>query len=97
MQTQLITIDAEAFYQEMEVRFRKIAKEEFHQKTGNTTDDELLTVKDIQRLFGISKTTVYRYIKNQVLPSIKLRHTRYFKKSDVMQVMQDHYKQYKNL
>lgn len=48
-----------------------------------------LTTEELARLLSISKTSVYRLISNRSIPFYKIRHNIRFKKSDVLDYLEN--------
>ena len=49
--------------------------------------EKLLTVKEVLPILGISRVTLWRYIREGLLPSYKLRGSRKFKMSDIEKML----------
>ncbi len=50
----------------------------------NEQPEDLLSTEDIQRMFNVSKVTIYKWKKKGILPYYKMNSRVYFKKSEVI-------------
>lgn len=85
----LIPIDADAFWQQL----RNIVGEVIDQKNSNqgfhSVDPapRLLKVKDVCKLFQISKPTLYEWIRKGQLRSVKIESRRFFRPGDIEELI----------
>ncbi len=49
--------------------------------------ENLITVKEALKILGISRITLWRYMREGLLPSYKLRGSRKFKVSDIEEMV----------
>lgn len=52
-----------------------------------SSEDDLLKIEDIQRIFNVSKVTVHKWKKKGLIPFYKMNRKVYFKKSEVISSM----------
>lgn len=57
------------------------------EKMDTPTPEELLTIKDLERLFNVSKVTIHKWKKRGLLPFYKMNRKVYFKRSEVIESM----------
>lgn len=55
------------------------------------TNKEMITVKEVADMLNVSPKTIYAWVKEKVLPAIKIRRTIRFKKRDIEQFMEKQY------
>ena len=88
----LFPVEPKEFWQQM----RKIIEEVVGQKNTspanhpaeNQTNKTLLKAKEICELFQVSKPTVYEWMRQGKLQSVKIRSRRYFLSQDVENLIQ---------
>lgn len=56
-------------------------------KKDAPTQEELLTIQDLERLFNVSKVTIHKWKKKGLIPFYKMNRKVYFKRSEVIDSM----------
>ena len=57
------------------------------EKKDTPTQEELLTIADLERLFNVSKVTIHKWKKKGLIPFYKMNRKVYFKRSEVIDSM----------
>jgi excisionase family DNA binding protein len=87
----LFPMHADTFWQQMRRLVESVVEEKLAQQyprvQTHTATGELLKISDISRIFQVSKPTIYEWIKQDRLPSFKIRSRRYFKRADIERIM----------
>ena len=53
-------------------------------KRQETVQDELLSIKDVQKIFKVSKVTFHKWKKQGLIPYYKINRQLYFKRSEIL-------------
>lgn len=68
-------------------------KEVIELSSANSQDqdggEQLLSIEDVQKIFNVSKVTIHKWKKKGLIPYYKLNRKVYFKKSEVINSLQD--------
>lgn len=84
----LFPIEPEEFWRQMRTLIEEILERKINSKptsvlSGELKDKSLLKMTDICKLFEITKPTVYDWVKQGKLKSIKIQSRRYFLIKDI--------------
>ena len=68
-------------------------KEVLHEAPTNSqnqeNEEQLLSIEDVQEIFNVSKVTIHKWKKQGLIPYYKLNRKVYFKRSEVINSLQD--------
>ena len=53
-------------------------------KQQETEKDELLSIEDVQKIFNVSKVTIHKWKKMDLIPYYKMNRKLYFKRSEIL-------------
>ena len=79
----LLPKKAREFWQRMEAIVEQAVNESKLQTADKHTERPLLKVKDVCEIFRVSKPTLYDWLKQGKIKSVKIQSRRYFMWSDV--------------
>ncbi len=65
--------------------FRKYQEIQFEKPKD---PEELLTIEDLVKMFNVSKVTIHKWKKKGIIPFYKMNRRVFFKKSEVIESMQ---------
>lgn len=68
-------------------RFNLALAQKISEKKDTPTPEELLTIADMERLFNVSKVTIHKWKKKELIPFYKMNRKVYFKRSEVINAM----------
>ena len=91
--TQIVTVELNDLLNQIETIVKRVAEEHFAAASNQPEEDndDFIKAKDIQRMFGLALSTIDRHRKNGLFPSFKIGHSRFFRKSEIMEAMQKRY------
>ena len=85
----LLPIEPQAFWQQMKEIVEQVINEGKLQPSGKHTEKPLLKVKEVCEIFHVSKPTLYDWLKQGKIKSVKIQSRRYFMWSDVDELIQE--------
>ena len=84
----LLPIEPQAFWQQMKEIIEQVVNESKLQPSSKHTERPLLKVKEVCEIFHVSKPTLYDWLKQGKIKSVKIQSRRYFMWSDVDELIQ---------
>jgi excisionase family DNA binding protein len=86
----LFPIEPKEFWQKLKVIVEQVVIEHSKVASLNTTEKHaLLKASDVCAVFKISKPTLYEWMNQGKLPSIKIESRRFFRSQDVEKLIED--------
>ena len=85
----LIPIEPNAFWQQLKMIVEEVVAESKNQAPDKHTERPLLKVKEVCVIFHISKPTIYEWLKQGKIKSVKIQSRRYFLWKDVEELIQE--------
>jgi len=86
----LLPIEPEAFWKQMKEIVEQVVNEKSSQTTAEKhTDRPLLKAKEVCEIFRVSKPTLYDWLKQGKIKSVKIQSRRYFLWRDVDELIQE--------
>lgn len=79
----LLPIEPQAFWQQMKEIVEQVVNESKLQPSGKHTERPLLKVKEVCEIFHVSKPTLYDWLKQGKIKSVKIQSRRYFRSEDI--------------
>ena len=79
----LVPIEPRVFWQKMKEIVEQVVNESQQQTVGKHSERSLLKVKEVCELFHVSKPTVYDWLKQGKIKSVKIQSRRYFWSEDI--------------
>jgi len=84
----LLPINPKVFWQKMKEIVEQVVNESKLQTTVKHFERPLLKVKEVCELFHVSKLTVYDWLKQGKIKSVKIQSRRYFRCQDIDELIQ---------
>ena len=85
----LLPIEPQAFWQQMKEIVEQVVNESKLQTASQHTERPLLKVKEVCEIFHVSKPTLYDWLKQGKIKSVKIQSRRYFMWRDVEELIQE--------
>ena len=85
----LLPIEPQAFWQQMKEIVEQVINESKLQTASKHTERPLLKVKEVCEIFHVSKPTLYDWLKQGKIKSVKIQSRRYFMWRDVEELIQE--------
>lgn len=63
---------------------QEVLKKESSNSSKTESEEDLLNIEDVQKIFRVSKVTIHKWKKAGLLPYYKVNRKLYFKKSEVI-------------
>lgn len=90
METQIFTtLTAEELAQTIKDSVKDVLDQNLTLTSKKEPDEDLLTIEDVQKIFHVSKVTIHKWKKLGLLPFYKVNRKLYFKKSEVLNSLQE--------
>ena len=90
MKDQIFTsLTAEELVRTIKDSIQDALTEEHANSIKKEKDEDLLTIEDVQKIFRVSKVTIHKWKKLGLLPYYKVNRKLYFKKSEVIDSLQN--------
>jgi len=90
MDKQIFTnLSAEELAQTIKDSIRDVLDNKHANDAKNDSEEDLLTIEDVQKIFRVSKVTIHKWKKLGLIPYYKVNRKLYFKKSEVMDSLQN--------
>lgn len=85
----LVPMEPKAFWQQLRTIVEQVVAESKQEtKVDNHTERPLLKAKEVCEIFHISKPTIYDWLKQGKIKSVKIQSRRYFHWKDVEELIQ---------
>ena len=84
----LLPIDPQAFWKQMKQIVEQVVNESELRAPHKRTERPLLKTKEVCEIFHISKPTIYEWLKQGKIKSVKIQSRRYFHWKDVEELIQ---------
>lgn len=84
----LLPIEPTVFWQKMKEIMEQVVNESQLQTVGKHSERSLLKVKEVCEVFHVSKPTVYDWLKQGKIKSVKIQSRRYFRSEDIDELIQ---------
>jgi len=84
----LLPIEPSVFWQKMKEIVEQVMNESQLKVAGKHSERSLVKVKEVCELFHVSKPTVYDWLKQGKIKSVKIQSRRYFRLQDIDELIQ---------
>jgi excisionase family DNA binding protein len=85
----LVPMEPKAFWQQLKIIVEQVVEESKKEKpVDKHTERPLLKAKEVCEIFHISKPTIYEWLKQGKIKSVKIQSRRYFHWKDVDELIQ---------
>ena len=90
MENQIITsLTAEELVRAIKDGIKDVLAEKHINSSHEEREEDLLNIEDVQKIFRVSKVTIHKWKKLGLIPYYKVNRKLYFKKSEVIDSLQD--------